>query len=171
MSTENTYVSAHGLQIDSSLYQLVNDSIAPETGVAPADFWSSLASIVADLAPENKALLQKRIALQKGIDEWMTANPDAGATDTQAYLRSIGYLVSAGTDFAVEVQNVDDEIAAIPGPQLVVPVDNARYALNAANARWGSLFDALYGSDVIDESDGAIKSGGYNAARGAKVVA
>ncbi len=171
MSTENTYVSAHGLQIDSSLYQLVNDSIAPETGVAPADFWSSLASIVADLAPENKALLQKRIALQKGIDEWMTANPDAGAADTQAYLRSIGYLVSAGTDFAVEVQNVDDEIAAIPGPQLVVPVDNARYALNAANARWGSLFDALYGSDVIDESDGAIKSGGYNAARGAKVVA
>jgi len=166
-------VPAGGLQIGRALYELVRDRIAPGTGVDPDRFWQSLGEIVNDLGPKNQALLDKRDALQAKIDAWhleRRGQPhDAAAY--RAFLESIGYLVPEGPDFAVTTTDVDPEIATMAGPQLVVPVNNARYALNAANARWGSLYDALYGTDVISEEGGATRSGGYNPVRGAAVVA
>ncbi|HEY9103313.1 malate synthase G [Chitinimonas sp.] len=162
----------HGaLAIDSQLYALVRDEIIPGTGVENDAFWSAFEQIVADLTPTNEALLQKRDVLQAKIDAWHQANPKFDASAYQAFLTEIGYLVPEGPDFSVTTENVDAEIATLAGPQLVVPVKNARYALNAANARWGSLYDALYGTDVIPEAGGADKGKGYNPVRGAKVVA
>ena len=125
------------------------------------------------LGPRNRALLEKRDALQAKIDAWLAARRGAALEPkaTAAFLREIGYLVPVGPPFEVTTANVDPEIATLAGPQLVVPVDNARYALNAANARWGSLYDALYGTNVIPEDDGAEKGRGYNAVRGERVIA
>jgi malate synthase len=161
----------HGrLAIDSALYAFVNNEAIPGTGVEATAFWTSFEQIVADLTPTNVALLAKRDALQAKIDAWHQANRSFDPAAYKAFLIEIGYLLPEGEDFSVTTENVDAEIATLAGPQLVVPVKNARYALNAANARWGSLYDALYGTDVIAEANGADKGKGYNPVRGAKVV-
>ncbi|NQY03114.1 MAG: malate synthase G [Halieaceae bacterium] len=166
-------VQCGGLQVAKTLHTLLEQDIAPGTGVTPADFWAALESIVRDLGPRNKELLAIRDDMQAKIDAWHTANPgaDYDRDAYKAFLQEIGYLLPEGDDFQLETENVDPEVAAIAGPQLVVPVMNARYALNAANARWGSLYDALYGTDVISEADGAERAGGYNPVRGDKVIA
>lgn len=163
----------HGeLDIAKSLYDLVANDIAPGTGMAADAFWTSFEKVVADLAPKNKALLAKRDVIQAKIDAWHQANPVLNFAAYKNFLKEIGYLLEEGPDFEVNPENVDAEITTIAGPQLVVPVKNARYALNAANARWGSLYDALYGNDVISDEGGAEKGkGGYNPVRGAKVIA
>jgi malate synthase len=162
-------VEIGNLRIAKSLYDVVNNEIAPGTGIDPEAFWTALDGIVADLGPRNRALLDKRDALQRKIDDWHRHNKGRMDAEAQrAFLAEIDYLVPEGAPFKVTVQNVDDELALIAGPQLVVPVDNARYALNAANARWGSLFDALYGTDVLDETDGAERGHQYNPKRGQK---
>jgi len=161
-----------GLQIADTLYNLVNDKIIPGTGLDAAEFWQSLELILDDLAPKNRALLEKRETLQAQIDEWHRAQK--GQLDAKAYkqfLIDIGYLVAEGDDFHITTDNVEPEIATQAGPQLVVPIMNARFALNAANARWGSLYDALYGTDVISEEGGAERGGAYNPTRGEKVIA
>ena len=161
-----------GLQIAEELFNLVENDIAPGTGVDADHFWSEFENILNEYAPRNKALLAKRDDLQAQIDAWHTARKgqthDAAAY--KAFLQEIGYLLPEGPDFKVTTQNVDIEIAEQAGPQLVVPVKNARFALNADNARWGSLYDALYGTDVISEENGATKGPGYNPVRGAKVI-
>jgi malate synthase len=167
------YVAAGGLKVARSLYDLVRDEIAPGTGVAAQSPWTLLEQIVRELGPRNRELLDERDSLQAQIDEWLAAH-QGGELDIDGYesfLREIGYLVKEGPAFEVETRNVDREIAELAGPQLVVPVDNARYALNAANARWGSLYDALYGTDVIPEEPGKDNDGGYDAARGGRVIA
>lgn len=166
-------VEIGGLKVDKCLYQLVQDEIAPGTGVSSDVFWLELGEIVRDLSKENKILLEKRNALQKQIDEWHQARKGEPIEmeEYKEFLSEIGYLLPEVEDFRVTTTNVDPEIATIAGPQLVVPVDNARYALNAANARWGSLFDALYGTDVISEENGAEKRLTYNPVRGALVIA
>jgi malate synthase len=160
----------NGLKVDARLVAFVEESALPGTGVTAAAFWSGLASALADLAPRNRALLARRDALQAQIDDWHRARRGLAfdAAAHEAFLREIGYILPEGPDFAVETANVDPEIATIPGPQLVVPVMNARYALNAANARWGSLYDALYGTDALGD---APKGGGYDAERGKRVIA
>jgi malate synthase len=166
------YVEAQGLRIAREIHDLVRDEIAPGTDVEPERIWSGLAAIVRDLAPRNRALLDARDALQARIDAWLRENP-AAATDPlaqRAFLTEIGYLVPEGAPFEVTTAAVDREIGELAGPQLVVPVDNARYALNAANARWGSLYDAFYGTDVIPEGPGTEKGRGYNPARGELVI-
>ncbi|MDD0840633.1 malate synthase G [Curvibacter sp. HBC61] len=163
----------HGLQVATSLYNFVNDQVLPGTGVDQATFWQGFDQIVSDLAPKNIALLAERDRLQTELDSWHKAHPGP-ITDMPAYrafLEQIGYLVSAPEQVSASTVNVDAELALQAGPQLVVPILNARYALNAANARWGSLYDALYGTDAIPETDGAEKGQGYNPVRGAKVIA
>ncbi len=165
-------VSVDRLKVDKALYDFVNHEAIVGTGIAERDFWSGFAALVAALAPRNAALLRRRDELQSKIDAWHDNNPGPGFDPRkyQAFLREIGYLVADKGPFSVGTAQVDDEIAHIAGPQLVVPVSNARYALNAANARWGSLYDALYGTDAIPD-DGAPRGGPYNAKRGAKVIA
>lgn len=161
------------LKIDQGLYVLVRDEIAPGTGIDSDSFWEAFDKIVEEFAPENWLLLEKRDTLQQQIDAWHLEHKGK-PIDHEAYsafLTDIGYLVAEGDNFIVTTEDVDWEIALIAGPQLVVPVDNARYALNATNARWGSLYDALYGTDVIDETDGATRGDTYNPLRGAKVIA
>ena len=162
-----------GLEIAAELHDLVVNEIAPGTGVDPEHFWAELESILNDLAPKNKALLAKRDDLQKQIDAWHKARVGQAIdmAEYKQFLTEIGYLLPEGEDFNITTENVDAEIATIAGPQLVVPVKNARFALNAANARWGSLYDALYGTDVISDEGGAEKGGAYNPKRGAKVIA
>jgi malate synthase len=162
-----------GLQIAVELHDLVANDIAPGTGVEPDAFWASFEAILNDLGPKNRALLAKRDQIQATIDAWhqARAGKPLDASEYTAFLKEIGYLVEQGPDFTIDTTRVDAEIATIAGPQLVVPVMNARYALNAANARWGSLYDALYGTDVISEEGGAEKGRGYNPVRGAKVIA
>jgi len=165
-------ITTSGLKVAKPLYELIRDEMAPGTGVDPASFWAALADILRDLGPRNRALLARRDALQAQIDAWhreQRGRPmDLGAY--RAFLEDIGYLLPEGPDFQVETRGVDPEITSIAGPQLVVPVSNARYALNAANARWGSLYDALYGTDVIPERPDTRRTAGYNPARGALVV-
>lgn len=166
-----TSVEAHGLSIDKRLYDFIVSQAIPGTQVDADAFFAGFSRIVHDLAPKNRALLAKRDDLQAQIDAWYRENgapSDLGAYES--FLRDIGYLLPEGPDFKIETANVDPEISSIAGPQLVVPVMNARYALNAANARWGSLYDALYGTDAISEADGAEKGKGYNPVRGTKVV-
>ncbi|MBK1734728.1 malate synthase G [Halorhodospira abdelmalekii] len=165
-------IEASGLQVARELYDLVANEIAPGTGVDPARVWSELRRIVDDLGPRNRELLARRAELQQQINEWYRQRR-GGAYDLQeyrAFLEQIGYLQPEGEDFQVTTAHVDPEIAEVAGPQLVVPVDNARFSLNAANARWGSLYDALYGTDMIADEGELARGAGYNAARGRKVM-
>ena len=165
--------TVHGLQVADVLHQFINTQVLPGTGVDSAAFWQGFDAIVRDLAPKNAALLAERDRLQRELDTWHKAHPGPIA-DMAAYkqfLSQIGYMVESPQGAKTTTENVDAELSKIAGPQLVVPITNARYALNAANARWGSLYDALYGTDVISEDGGAEKGKGYNPARGAKVIA
>jgi malate synthase len=163
----------HGLEVATELHRFIEDKVLPGTGVASAAFWKGFDAIVADLAPKNIALLAERDRLQTELDGWHKANPgpikDAAAY--RRFLEKIGYLVPPPVGAKASTDNVDAELSLQAGPQLVVPILNARYSLNAANARWGSLYDALYGTDVIPETGGAEKGNRYNPARGAKVIA
>ena len=162
-----------GLDVAANLAAFTDQEALPGTGVSKDAFWVGLDSLIHDLAPKNRALLAKRDELQRRIDDWHRARrgQPLDLSAYKAFLGEIGYLVPAGDDFTIETTNTDTEFAEIAGPQLVVPVSNARYALNAANARWGSLYDALYGTDAIPQTDGAEITRGYNAVRGARVIA
>ncbi|MFK0298666.1 malate synthase G [Brevundimonas sp. NPDC090276] len=163
------YVRHGSLSVAADLDAFVRDQAAPGTGVTPDAFWAGLEGLLADYGPKNRALLARRDDLQAKLDDWHRAHPgqpDQGAY--QAFLREIGYIEAERADIRAETANVDPEIASMAGPQLVVPLTNARYLLNAANARWGSLYDALYGTDALGEGP---KGGGYDAQRGAKVIA
>jgi len=165
--------NCHGLMVADNLLEFINADVLPGIGIDIDHFWAGFSRAVKDLTPKNRALLEKRATLQREIDAWLKERRGSGF-DMNAYtsfLKEIGYLAEEGEDFNVTTSNVDDEIAHIAGPQLVVPVLNARYSLNAANARWGSLYDALYGTDAISEDDGATRAGGYNPKRGQKVIA
>ena len=160
------------LTISPVFAQFVEGDLLPAIGISPEDFWPGLESIINDLTPVNRALLAKRDEIQRQIDRWHIARRGQAWNHDEyvAFLESIGYLVAAGEPFRITTQNVDREIAEIAGPQLVVPVSNARFALNAANARWGSLYDALYGTDVISDENGQERGAKYNPARGAAVI-
>ncbi|MEC8887287.1 MAG: malate synthase G [Pseudomonadota bacterium] len=158
------------LAIAKELYDFIENEALPGSGIDSATYWKNFEQVVVDLSPKNKALLEKREALQKQIDEWHRNNKFE-LEAYKAFLTDIGYLEPEVADFQITTENVDEEIALLAGAQLVVPVRNARYSLNAANARWGSLYDALYGFDVISDEGGAEKGKGYNPARGAKVIA
>ncbi len=161
-----------GLKVATVLKDLIDDEILPGTGVDAQEFWASFENIINDLAPKNRALLAKREDLQRQIDAWHKEHKSAEINPVtyKEFLKDIGYLVPEGDDFKISTANVDEEIATMAGPQLVVPVTNARFALNAANARWGSLYDAFYGTDVISEEGGLEKAGAYNPARGDAVI-
>lgn len=164
--------TAHGLQVATELHRFIEDKVLPASGVASDVFWKGFDAIVSDLAPKNIALLAERDRLQTELDAWHKKNPGpiADMPAYRAFLEKIGYLLPQPKGAKATTANVDSELALQAGPQLVVPILNARYALNAANARWGSLYDALYGTDAIPETDGAEKGKGYNPVRGAKVI-
>ena len=158
------------LSISTSLHALLEQEIAPDLNLDTAKFWQDFQKIAEKYIPINEDLLKKREELQTKIDEWHLSNKDFDLDSYKSFLKDIGYLVEEGADFEISTANVDAEIAQIAGPQLVVPVMNARFSLNAANARWGSLYDALYGTDMISEDDGADRGGAYNPVRGDKVI-
>jgi malate synthase len=166
-------IERHGLQVAAVLERFIETEVLPGTGLDSASFWQGFSTLVHDLAPKNRALLAERDRLQVELDSWHRAHPGpiSDMAAYRAFLEKIGYLVDAPAQVAVSTANVDQEISQQAGPQLVVPVGNQRYSLNAANARWGSLYDALYGTDAIAETDGAEKGTGYNPVRGAKVIA
>ncbi len=167
----NDRIEINALGIDRSLHDLVVNEILPGSGVEADHFWAGLERIVTDLGPKNRELLARRDTIQESMDEWHRDHPgDGNFAAYRQHLADIGYLEEEGGDFLVSTRNVDEEITIIAGPQLVVPVDNARYALNAANARWNSLYDALYGTDVILEVDGCKRTPKYNPVRGARVI-
>lgn len=163
-------IEKHGLKVDAALASFIETQALPDTGVTADQFWEGLSALVHDLGPKNRDLLKKRKDLKAKIDGWHIERrgQDHDAAEYKAFLQEIGYLVPKGADFAIQTTNVDPEIAQVPGPQLVVPIMNARYALNAANARWGSLYDALYGTDAMGST---APAGGYSADRGAQVIA
>jgi len=163
----------HRLQVDADLARFIDTEVLPGTGVGAEAFWAGFSRIAHELAPKNRALLAERDRLQSELDAWHEAHPGpiADMPAYRAFLERIGYLVEPPAEVKATTANVDAELALQAGPQLVVPILNARYALNAANARWGSLYDALYGTDAIPEADGATRTGGYNPVRGAKVIA
>ncbi|AZF02322.1 Malate synthase G [Pseudomonas orientalis] len=167
------HVQVGGLQVAKVLFDFVNNEAIPGTGITADQFWAGADQVIHDLAPKNKALLAKRDDFQARIDTWHHTHAGQAHDPVayKAFLQDIGYLLPEAADFQASTQNVDDEIARMAGPQLVVPVMNARFALNASNARWGSLYDALYGTDAISEADGAEKGKGYNKVRGDKVIA
>jgi malate synthase len=167
----NSRIELAGLSIAMELYQLVNEEIIPGTGIEPENFWQGLADIFTDLGPVNRTLLDKRADIKRQLDEWHRSQP--GSIDMPSYrqfLSDIGYLLPEGEDFEIQTSEVDPEISDVAGPQLVVPVSNARFALNAANARWGSLYDAFYGTDVIPEEEGCEKGASFNPVRGQLVI-
>ena len=164
-------VKRESLQVARVLDDLLEQEILPGTGIESASFWRDFSSMIEELTPVNQHLLKRRELLQQQIDDWHQQNPSFALQDYKKFLQKIGYLVTESPLFSVTTAHVDEEVAMIAGPQLVVPVMNARYALNAANARWGSLYDALYGTDIIPEERGLEKSGGYNPARGKQVIA
>ena len=165
-------IECAGLQVDPEIHALLENEILPGTALEATAFWKALADIVKSFTPRNRKLLAVRDEMQAKISAWHKANPgaDYNRAAYKAMLEDIGYLLPQPAPFKIATQNIDPEIAEIAGPQLVVPVMNARYALNAANARWGSLYDALYGTDVISEEDGAVRAGAYNPVRGHKVI-
>ncbi|MEG3765733.1 malate synthase G [Alteromonas sp. 14N.309.X.WAT.G.H12] len=165
------YIQHGRLQVAEVLDSFINTQALPGTQVEPAAFWQGFEALLIDLTPQNKALLEKRDSLQAQIDSYHKANRSAGGDEYLSFLQEIGYLQPQPEQVTATTQNVDPEIATMAGPQLVVPINNARYALNAANARWGSLYDALYGTDVISNEGGAEAGKSYNPARGAKVIA
>lgn len=161
----------HGrLQIDATLADFINTAALPMTNINSVDFWDGFATLLAEFIPRNHVLLEKRDQLQAQIDQYHQEHPNEPFADYKAFLQKIGYLVPAPTDFTITTQDVDPELATMAGPQLVVPINNARYALNAANARWGSLYDALYGTDVLSQENGAEKTSSYNPIRGKAVI-
>lgn len=167
-----TYVNVGKIKVEKNIYDFFSEKVVPEAELDVEQFWRDFEKIVLDFTPRNEELLEKRDELQNKIDAWIKENKEN--FDPEAYkkfLEEIGYLEKEVEDFEITVENVDDEIAKIAGPQLVVPINNARYAINAANARWGSLYDALYGSDIISEEGGAEKGDVYNPVRGNKVIA
>ncbi|WP_181348074.1 malate synthase G [Thalassobacillus sp. CUG 92003] len=165
------YKKVSNIQVESTLFHFIENEALEKSGVSSETFWKGLSDIIHRLAPKNKALLTKRENIQKAIIEWYEQNKTEDAQHYKSFLQEINYIEPEVEDFEIGTADIDDEIAVKPGPQLVVPVNNARYALNAANARWGSLYDALYGSDVISEENGAEATGAYNPVRGEKVVA
>ena len=167
------YVQRGELSVDAELASFVDDEVLAGLDIEPATFWNGFSTLVAGLTPKNRALLARRDTLQTEIDAWLAANgdPNADPAAYRAFLADTGYLVPEGPDFTIETRNVDAEISQQAGPQLVVPIMNARFSLNATNARWGSLYDALYGTDVIAEDGGAERGGAYNPVRGARVIA
>lgn len=165
-----SYTKIGNLQVAKELYEFINSEALPKSGVDEVKFWKGLEEILNDLTPENKKLLAEREELQNKIHTWHRENKEHNFVEYKAFLKEIGYLENAGEDFKITTDGVDEEIAAQAGPQLVVPVNNDRYALNAANARWGSLYDSLYGTDVICEEDGAHRTDEYNPVRGEKVI-
>jgi malate synthase len=167
------YTERSGLEVATVLAQFIERDVAPEVGIDTKRFWPALATLLADLVPLNRALLKRRDALQAQIDAWYVSRrgQPLDVAAQESLLRDIGYLVPLGAPFKIDTRQVDAEIATLAGPQLVVPLSNQRYALNAANARWGSLYDALYGTDALPETDGATRAGGYNPARGRAVIA
>ena len=166
------HTSVANLSVSTELYNFINEEAIPGTGLNTKQFWVQLDQLIHDLMPKNAALLIQREKLQSQIDQWHIQHRDAGFdfTDYKNFLQEIGYLQEEGADFTITSTNVDPEMASMAGPQLVVPVMNARFALNAVNARWGSLYDALYGSDILSDSDGAAPSSEYNPLRGAKAI-
>src|ERR1700722_11670160 len=172
-SPMNQMIKRNGLQVAATLSQFVDEEALAGTGIASDAFWQGFDALVHDLAPKNRALLAERDRLQVELDGWHRAHPGP-VRDLPAYrsfLESIGYLVPVPARVKATTENVDREIAEQAGPQLVVPLSNQRYALNAANARWGSLYDALYGTDAIPETNGADKQKAFNPVRGAAVIA
>ncbi|MEM9332120.1 MAG: malate synthase G [Pseudomonadota bacterium] len=166
-------INVSGLNVDVELYNFINEEALPGTGIDSTEFWKNFNQIASEMVPKNRALVQKREDLQAQIDKWYLGHNGSDYTlpEYKDFLTEIGYLVPEGGKFSVDTANVDPEISMVAGPQLVVPIMNARYALNAANARWGSLYDALYGTDAISEEDGAEKGTSYNPVRGEKVIA
>src|ERR1700720_1575474 len=166
-------VETGGLSVAKALYDFMNDEALPETGLAVERFWDGLGAIIRGFAPRNRKLLDLRDTLQARIDDFHRARRGRpfDVAEYERFLHDIEYLAPEPPDFSIRTVNVDDEIAHIAGPQLVVPLSNARYALNAANARWGSLYDALYGTDAIPDDNGATRAGPYNPVRGERVVA
>ena len=169
MSTD--YINVKNSKVHQTLYNFVNLEVLPNLKISEKEFWNSFIVSANELSPENRKLLKKRDEIQKKLDDWYKLkNSKINLEEYKKFLHEIDYLVEEKEDFKIETSNVDDEIAKIAGPQLVVPVDNARYAINAANARWGSMYDALYGSDIIDEKNGYEKLKVYNSKRGEKVI-
>ncbi|WP_077214371.1 malate synthase G [Bacillus dakarensis] len=164
------YVKIGNLQVADIFADFINNEALPESGIDRESFWAGFEALINDLAPVNKALLAHREVIQEKIHTWHKENKEFDFNQYKAFLKEIGYLEPEVEDYKVTTENVDEEVALQAGPQLVVPVDNARYALNAANARWGSLYDALYGTDAISEEDGAHRGGAYNPVRGEKVI-
>ena len=166
------YIEIAGLKVDALLHEFINKEAILDTRVNADRFWNGFAAILRDLAPQNHALLARRDELQARIDDWHRAHSGKPKDQAayEAFLAKIGYLEHDPAPFQVATAKVDDEIARIAGPQLVVPVTNARYALNAANARWGSLYDAFYGTDALAEDGGATRGGGFNEKRAARVI-
>ena len=168
---QEKYIKINNLQVSEKLSNFVNDELLKNTNISSENFWSGLEKTLDELAPKNKELIKFREDLQKKIDDWHIKNKgkEINIDEYKNFLLKIGYLKEEGPDFKIETENVDEEIASIAGPQLVVPVTNARYALNAANARWMSLYDSLYGTDVIEQSEDSA-SERYDPLRGEMVI-
>ena len=166
------YITKGSLSVSTDLELFLKSEVLPGLDISEEHFWFSLEQIIAEFSPRNKDLLEIRESMQEQIDAWHIAHPglEKNLDVYKDFLKDIGYLLEEGEDFSISTQNVDPEISSIAGPQLVVPISNARFALNAANARWGSLYDALYGTDMISEEDGASRAGAYNPLRGDKVI-